>query len=124
MVPSGQYTFLGDNLDFPKVKKLKKLFLMCDPAQKFIFFAQNYTLKLLIALKKPILVSGVAQLVGRLLPVPDVRGLNPVIVKILFIYWTFVYCHLSIEKTKIKKKRPGMAHLKKPFLVLSVKEEM
>ena len=55
----------------------------------------------------------VAQLVERLLPIPEVRGSNPVIGKNLFIYWTFVYCQLSIEKTKIKKKRPGMAHLKK-----------
>ena len=49
----------------------------------------------------------VAQLVERLLPIPDVRGSNPVIGK------KFVYCQLSIEKTKIKKKRPGLAHLKK-----------
>ena len=28
-------------------------------------------------------------------------------------YCTFVYCQLCIEKTKINKKRPGMAHLKK-----------
>ena len=53
----------------------------------------------------------VAQLVERLLPIPEVRGSNPVIGKNLFIYLTFVYCQLCIEKTKIKKKRPGMAHL-------------
>ena len=48
----------------------------------------------------------VAQLVERSLSIPEVRGSNPVIGKIL--YWTFtVNC---IEKTKIKKKRPGMAH--------------
>ena len=51
----------------------------------------------------------VAQLVERSLPTPGVRGLNPVIGKLL--YWAFkrlatVNC---IEKTKIKKKRPGMA---------------
>ena len=44
---------------------------------------------------------------------PDVHSSNPVIGKLL--YWIFdclptVKC---IEKTKIKKKRPGMAHLKK-----------
>ena len=51
----------------------------------------------------------VAQLVQRSLPILEVRGSIPVIGKNL--YWTFsVNC---IEKTKIKKKRPGMAHLKK-----------
>ena len=30
----------------------------------------------------------------------------------------FVYCQLCIEKTKIKKKRPGMAHLKKTKIQL------
>ena len=54
----------------------------------------------------------VPQLVERLLPIPEVRGSNPVISKNLYIYWTFVYCQLCMEKTKIKKKRPGMAHLK------------
>ena len=54
----------------------------------------------------------VAQLVERLLPKAEVLGSNPVIGKNLFIYWTFVYCQLCIEKTKIKKKRPGMAHKK------------
>ena len=49
----------------------------------------------------------VAQLVEWLLPIPEVRSLNPVIGKNLF-----VYCQLCIEKMKIKKKRPGMAHLK------------
>ena len=42
----------------------------------------------------------VAQLVERLLPIPEAHGLNPVIGKNL--YWIFtVNC---IEKTKIKKK--------------------
>ena len=50
----------------------------------------------------------VAQLVERSLPMPEVCGSNPVTGK--YLYWTFtVNC---IEKTKIKKKRPGMAHLK------------
>ena len=44
----------------------------------------------------------VAQLVERSLPIPEVRGSNPVIGK---IYWTFVYCQLCIEKTKNKEKR-------------------
>ena len=47
-----------------------------------------------------------AQLVERLLLNPEVHSSNPVIGKIL--YWTFtVNC---IQKTKIKKRRPGMAH--------------
>ena len=48
----------------------------------------------------------VAQLVKRSLPIPEIRGSNPDIGKILSTYCT-------IEKKKIKKKRPGMAHLKK-----------
>ena len=39
-------------------------------------------------------------------PTPEVHGSNPVISKILFI----INC---IETTKIKKKRPGMAHFLK-----------
>ena len=53
-----------------------------------------------------------AQLVERSLPIPQIRGLIPVIGKKLFIYWTFVYCQLCIEKTKIKKKEAGNG----PFL--------
>ena len=41
----------------------------------------------------------VAQLVERLLPIPEARASNPVIGKF--------YIEYSIEKTKIKKKRPG-----------------
>ena len=48
----------------------------------------------------------VAQLVERSLPIPEVHGSNPVISKNLYRTFT-VNC---IEKTKIKKKRPGMAH--------------
>ena len=47
-----------------------------------------------------------AQLVERSLPIPEVRGSNPVIGKKLFVYLTFVYCQLCIEKTRIKKKKP------------------
>ena len=43
----------------------------------------------------------VAQLVERLLLIPEVRGSNPVIGK---IYWTFVYCQLY-WKDKNKEKR-------------------
>ena len=47
-----------------------------------------------------------AQLVEQLLPIPEILGSNPVIGKNL--YWT---CTVNcIEKTKIKKKRSGMAH--------------
>ena len=50
----------------------------------------------------------VAQLVEWLLPTPEVRGSNPVISKKLYSMFT-VNC---IEKTKIKKKRLGLANLK------------
>ena len=51
----------------------------------------------------------VVQLVEMLLSYPEVSSWNPVIGKKL--YWLFtVNC---IEKTKIKIKRPGKAHLKK-----------
>ena len=50
----------------------------------------------------------VAQLVEQLLTMPEVHGLNPVIGKKLYI----LNCQLCIEKRKIKKKTPGMAHLK------------
>ena len=46
----------------------------------------------------------VAQLVERSLPIPEIRGSNPVIGK---IYWTFVYCQLCVEKTKIRRKEAG-----------------
>ena len=48
----------------------------------------------------------VAELVEWLLPIPEVRGANPVIGKKLFDIEHFVYCQLCIEKTKIMKKRP------------------
>ena len=51
----------------------------------------------------------VAQLVERSLLIPEVHGSNPVIGK---IYIEHLFTVNSIEKTKIKKKRPGMAHLK------------
>ena len=46
----------------------------------------------------------VAQLVERMVPTLENRGLNPIIGKILSTNYT-------IEKTKIKKKRPEKAHL-------------
>ena len=50
----------------------------------------------------------VAQLIERALPIPEVCGSNPVIGKNLYIeHLLIVNC---IEKTKINKKRPGMAH--------------
>ena len=49
----------------------------------------------------------VAQMVERSLPTPEIRSSNPVISIILS-------SNCLIEKMKIKKKRPGMAHLKKP----------
>ena len=43
------------------------------------------------------------------LPTPEICGSNPNIVKILS-------ANCILEKTKIKKKRPGMAHLKKTIM--------
>ena len=51
----------------------------------------------------------VAQLVERSLPIPEVRGSNPVIGK---IYIEHLFTVNSFEKTKIKKKSPGIAHFK------------
>ena len=50
----------------------------------------------------------VAKLVERWLPIREVCSSNPVIGKNLYQTLT-VNC---IEKTKVLKKRPGMAHLK------------
>ena len=50
----------------------------------------------------------VAQLVEQSLLTPEIRGSNPDIGEILTT-------NRTIEKTSIKKKRPGMAHLKKPI---------
>ena len=55
--------------------------------------------------------SGVAQLVERSLPIPYVRGSNPVIGK----FYVYLLSVNWIEKSKIDKKRPGMAHLKNNF---------
>ena len=55
----------------------------------------------------------VAQLLERSLPTPEVHGSNPVIGEVLL---SIVNC---IEKTKIKKKRPGMALLKKRKNILT-----
>ena len=48
-------------------------------------------------------------MVKQSLQTPKVRGLNPDIGKMLST-------NCTIEKTKLKKKRPGMAHLKKKRL--------
>ena len=50
----------------------------------------------------------VALLVEWSLPTSEICGLNPVIGKILP---TNLFTHCIIEKTKIRIKRPGMAHL-------------
>ena len=51
-----------------------------------------------------------AQLVERSFPTPEIRGLIPIISKILS---TKESTNIIIEKTKIKKKRTGMAIIKK-----------
>ena len=54
----------------------------------------------------------VAELVERQLPTPEIHSLNPIIGKILS---TNLSNKAIIEKTKVKKKRPGMAYLFKVF---------
>ena len=56
----------------------------------------------------------VAQLANRSLLTPEVRGSNPVIGEVLLNIVN------SFEKTKIKKKRLGMAHFYNESLILSV----
>ena len=51
-----------------------------------------------------------AQLVEQLLAIPEVRSSNPVIDK---IYLEHLFTANCIEKTKIKKKRQGIAHFYK-----------
>ena len=50
-----------------------------------------------------------AQLVEGSLPTPEVRGLNPVIGKLLYRTIKYLPTVNCIEKTKIKKKSPEMA---------------
>ena len=67
----------------------------------------TFTLKVLEHWWRQTMVVVVAQLVERSLSIPEVRGSTPVIGKFLLNI-----CLLStfFEKTKINKKRPGMAH--------------
>ena len=51
-----------------------------------------------------------AQLVERSITIPEIRSSNPVNGK---FYIEHLFADNCIEKTKIKKKRPWMAHLKK-----------
>ena len=56
----------------------------------------------------------VAQLVERSLPTPEIAVRIPTSAN--FIYQLYI----EIEKTKIKKKSPGMVHLKKRYLLLVI----
>ena len=58
----------------------------------------------------------VAQLVEWSLPTPEVRSSKPVIGKLLYRIFNCLPTVNFIEKTKIKKKRPGMAHFYKKKL--------
>ena len=60
--------------------------------------------KYLFSKCKVLLGSGVAQLAEQSLPAPEIRSSKPVV-------GNFVFNDDCIEKTKIKKKRPGMAHI-------------
>ena len=55
----------------------------------------------------------VTQLVKQSLPTSEVRGSNPVIGKLLYRAFNCLPTVNCIEKTKIKKKRPGMVLFKK-----------
>ena len=60
----------------------------------------------------------VAQVVEQPLPIPEVRGSNPLIGKNLYIEQLFnVKC---IEKTKIKEKEAGNGPLEKTFLTNNI----
>ena len=53
----------------------------------------------------------VAQLVERLLPIPEVRGSIPVIRNFFIYIEQLLYTvNCVLKRRKIKKKRPGMAH--------------
>ena len=52
----------------------------------------------------------VAQLVEQSLPIPEVRGSNPVIGKIYLYIEHLFTVNCVLKRRKIKKKRPGMAH--------------
>ena len=56
----------------------------------------------------------VAQLAEQLLPISEVCSLNPVIGK---IYIELIILSTFIEKTKIKKILPGMAHFLTSILI-------
>ena len=51
-----------------------------------------------------------AQLLERSLPIPEVRGSNPVIGKIYLYIEHLFTVNCVLKRRKIKKKRPGMAH--------------
>ena len=55
----------------------------------------------------PLRAVVVAQLTVQLLPLPEDPGSNLVIGN---FYWTIISCQLIVEKTKMKKKRPGTDH--------------
>ena len=56
-----------------------------------------------------------APLVERLFPTPEVRRSNPDIGKLLYQTFNCLSTVNCVVKTKIKIKRPGMAHLKKNY---------
>ena len=60
-----------------------------------------------------------APLVERLFPTPEVRRSNPDIGKLLYQTFNCLSTVNCVVKTKIKIKRPGMAHFKKKLLVRS-----
>ena len=61
--------------------------------------------------------------VGRLLLTPEVRGSNPVVSKLLYRTFNCLPTANCIEKTKIKNKTPGMAHLKKQVHAIHLRQK-
>ena len=103
----GRFKPLGISLSLLK-SSLPDLCWTCDSVQhieRFIFEYQDlyFTIFCTKSFEWAVVV---AQLVERLLPSPEVRGLNPIISK------TIIECMLSTvyRKDKTKEKRPGMAH--------------
>ena len=84
---------------------------IANPKQGPLLYFGFYKDGLIVVTKIPFLRAViVAQLIERSLLTPEIRGSNLDIGKILST-------NCTIDKTKIKKKRPGMAHLKKDSII-------
>ena len=68
-------------------------------------FTKKWKINCLKATKRAVVV---AQLAERSLPSPEIGGSNPNIGNKVF--WMYLSVNCNEENTKIKKKRPGLAH--------------